>query len=255
MSQIKAIIADDEEQLRTYLKARLSDVWPDLVICGEAGNGEEALELIAKYRPDIAFLDIRMPGLSGMDVAKKIAGACRIVFITAYDQYAVEAFENDAIDYLLKPVTLERLERTARRLKEQIADSSATPPDLSEIVERLMAGLQDKETPGYLQWVRVQQGDAIRLIPVEEVCYFKAGDKYTMVITKDGESLIRKPVKELANELDPDKFWQIHRGTIVNVNFIAKVSRSLTGRGVVRLRDRPETLTVSQRYIHMFKQM
>lgn len=255
MQEIKAIIADDEEQLRLYLKSRLLEVWPDLVICGEARNGQEALELMEKYRPDIAFLDIRMPGLSGMEVAKKIAGTCRIVFITAYDQYAVEAFENEAIDYLLKPVTRERLERTAKRLKEQIAASTEPPLDFSEIVGRLMANLQDIEKPGYLQWIQVQQGDSIRLIPVDEVYYFKASDKYTIVITKEGESLIRKPIKELADELEPNKFWRIHRGTIVNAACISKVSRSLTGRSIVRLKDLPETLTVSRSYAHLFKQM
>jgi len=255
MQEIKAIIADDEDQLRSYLKSRLSDVWADLVICGEAKNGQEALELIDEYHPHIAFLDIRMPGLSGMEVAKRIADSCRVVFITAYDQYAVEAFENEAIDYILKPVTRERLKKTTDRLKKQLTTSSGPPADLSKVVERIVAGLPNKETPDYLQWIRAQQGEEIRLVPVEEVLYFKASDKYTMVITKDGESLIRKPIKELANELDPNKFWRIHRGTIVNASCIAKMSRSLTGRGVVRLKDHPETLTVSRSYIHIFKQM
>lgn len=216
MQEIKAIIADDEDQLRSYLKSRLFDVWPDLVICGEAGNGQEALELIDEYRPHIAFLDIRMPGLSGMEVAKKIADSCWVVFITAYDQYAVEAFENEAIDYILKPVTRERLKKTTDRLKKQVATSSGPPADLSRVVERIVASLPNKETPDYLQWIRTQQGEEIRLVPVEKVYYFKSSDKYTMVITKDGESLIRKPIKELSNELDPNKFWRIHRGTIVN---------------------------------------
>ena len=255
MQEIKAIIADDEDQLRRYLKSRLSDVWPDLVICGEAGNGQEALELIDEFRPHIAFLDIRMPGLSGMDVAKKIADSCWVVFITAYDQYAVEAFENEAIDYILKPVTRERLEKTTDRLKKQIAASFEPPADLSKIVDRIITSLSNKETPGYLKWIRIQQGEEIRLIPVEEICYFKASDKYTVVITKDGESLIRKPIKELANELDPDKFWRIHRGTIVNAACIDNMSRSLTGRGVIRLKDRAESLTVSRSYTHIFKQM
>ena len=255
MQEIKAIIADDEDQLRSYLKTRLSDVWPDLVICGEAGNGQEALELIDEHRPHIAFLDIRMPGLSGMEVAKRITDSCWVVFITAYDQYAVEAFENEAVDYILKPVTRERLKKTTDRLKKQVATSSGPPADLSRVVERIVASLPNKETPDYLQWIRVQQGEEIRLVPVEEVYYFKSSDKYTMVMTKDGESLIRKPIKELSNELDPNKFWRIHRGTIVNAGCIAKMSRSLTGRGVIRLKDRSETLTVSRSYIHIFRQM
>jgi len=255
LPEIRAIIADDEEQLRTYLKSRLSEVWPELVICGEAENGRDALKVIKKEQPHIAFLDIRMPGLSGMEVAKKIAWACRVVFITAYDQYAVEAFESEAIDYLLKPVTNERLKNTVDRIKKQIAASSKAPSDLSEVVERLMIGLQERHAPGYLQWIRAQQGDGTMLIPVDEVYYFKASEKYTMVITAAGESLISKPIKELADELDPDKFWRIHRGTIVNAGCIDKVSRSLTGRGVIKLKDRPELLTVSRTYIHIFKQM
>jgi len=255
MQEIKAIIADDEKQLRSHLKSMLSKVWPDLIICGEARNGREALELIEKHRPDIAFLDIRMPGLSGMEVAGKVAGSCWVVFVTAYDQYAIEAFENEAIDYLLKPVTRERLEKTARRLKEQIDSYTKPPVDFSEIVNKLIVNLQDMETPGYLQWLKVQKRDGIRLIPVDEVYYFKASDKYTMVITKEGESLIRKPIKDLADELDPDKFWRVHRGTIVNAGCISEVSRSLTGRSVIRLKDLPETLTVSRSYVHLFKQM
>lgn len=255
MLKIKAIIADDEDQLRSYLKSRLSDVWPDLVICGEARNGPEALELIEKHRPHIAFLDIRMPGLSGIEVAKKIAGSCWVVFITAYDQYAVEAFESEAVDYLLKPVTRERLGKATERLKKQISTSSTPPLDISGIVDRLMTGLSNKEMPGYLRWVRVQQGEEVRLIPVEDVCYFKASDKYTMVITKEGESLIRKPVRDLADELDPNRFWRIHRGTIVNADCISRVSRSLSGRSTIRLKDLPQTLTVSRSYAYLFKQM
>ena len=255
MEQIKAIISDDEDQLRRYLRSQLSEVWSDLIICGEARNGQEALELIERYRPEIAFLDIRMPGLSGIEVAKEIAGSCWVVFVTAYDQYAVEAFEHEAIDYLLKPVTCERLQRTANRLKAQITSSHKPPLEISEIVERLLTSLPQRQASAYLQFVRVQKGDGIRLIPVEEVYYFKASDKYTMVITKEGESLIRKPIKELAEELDPQQFWRIHRGTIVNVQCVDQVSRSVTGRGVVRLKGRTESLAISRQYIHLFKQM
>ena len=255
MKAIKAILADDEEELRRYLRRMLSQAWPDLVICGEARNGREAVEIIEKERPEIVFLDIRMPGLTGMEVARKIAGACRVVFVTAYDEYAVEAFEKGAVDYLLKPVSRERLEKTVKRLREQM-DSPCPPSSVTlELMDRLLAGLGDGKSPGYLRWVRVQHKDGVRLIPVEEVVYFQAGDKYTTVVTKDGESLIRKPIKDLARELDPARFWQIHRGTIVNAGCIAQVGHSLTGRGVVRLKDRVETLTVSHRYMHIFKQM
>ena len=255
MKRIRAIIADDEELLTRHLKSLLSNVWPDLVVCGEAKNGKEALQLIEKLRPEIAFLDIKMPGLSGMEVAEKIAGSCWIVFITAYDQFAVEAFENEAVDYLLKPVTQERLEVTVKRLKTKIASASGPPMELSGIIEKLMDSVSNKQTPAYLNWIRVQQRDNIRLIPANEIYYFKASDKYTIIITKDGESLIRKPIKELADELDPKTFWRIHRGTIVNASCIDKVSRSLTGRYIIKLKDLPETLTVSRTYTYLFKQM
>ena len=255
MTQTKAVIADDESQLRVHLKSLLFKLWPDLIICGEAKNGQEALELIEKHRPDIAFLDIRMPGLSGMEVAKKVTESCWVVFITAYDKYAVEAFENEAIDYLLKPITHKRLEKAVRRLQKQIAASIKPPSDMSEIIEQAIARLYRKEKPGYLRWLKTQHGDGIRLVPVDEVCYFKASDKYTLIVTKDGELLIKKAIKELAHELDPNQFWRIHRGTIVNAHYITKVSRSLTGRGVVKLKNRPELLTVSRSYIHIFKQM
>lgn len=255
MTQAKAIIADDEQQLRLYLRSQLSDIWPELTICGEAENGQEALELIEEYCPDVAFLDIKMPGLSGMEVAKRIAKACRVVFITAYDTYAVEAFDHEAIDYLLKPVTRERLSKAVERLRMQIAASSKPPSDLSEIVERVLAGLSERGASSYLRWIRAQHGDGVRLIPVEDVYYFQAGDKYTLVLTKQEELLIKKAIKELDEELDPGQFWRIHRGTIVNARCIAEVSRSLTGRGVVKLKDRPELLTISRRYLHAFRQM
>jgi len=251
----KAIIADDEKELRAYLKALLAEIWPELIICGEAKNGKEALELVESKRPHVAFLDIRMPGLSGMQVAQRIAGLCRIVFVTAFDQYAVEAFEKEAVDYLLKPVSKDRLLQTMQRLKNQ-SDSSAGPPArLAEVVEEVLSRLPGRGEPHFLRWIKTQYKDSVRLIPVEEADYFKAEDKYTAVITKEGESLIKKSIKELAQELDPAQFWQIHRGTIVNVSKIDRVSRSLTGRGILKLKERPELLTVSRNYLHLFKQM
>jgi DNA-binding LytR/AlgR family response regulator len=190
-----------------------------------------------------------------MQVARKIAGACRVVFITAHDHYAVNAFESGAVDYLVKPVARERLEKAVGRLKKQIALSSSPPAHLSRVVEQLIDGLLEKRTHGYLQWIRVQHGDGLLVIPVEDICYFRASDKYTVVATKDRESLIKKPIKRLADELDPNKYWRIHRGTIVNVSQIDRVSRSVTGRGAVKLRDRQEILTVSRAYLHIFRQM
>jgi len=251
----KAIIADDKKELRVYLRSLLAETWPDLLICGEAQNGKEAIELVELLKPQIAFLDIKMPGLSGMEAAKRIAGLSHIVFVTAFDNYAVEAFEREAIDYLLKPVTKERLIQTIKRLKKQL-DSPAKPPThLSEVVEQVLSRLPDKISSDYLRWIKVQERESIRLIPVEEVDYFKAEEKYTLVITKRGESLIKKSIRELAQELDPNQFWQIHRGTIVNVSKVHEVSRSLTGRGVLKIRGRTELLTVSRNYLHLFKQM
>jgi DNA-binding LytR/AlgR family response regulator len=252
----KAIIADDEKELRIYLKRMLAETWPQLEICGEAINGKEALNMVDAFAPHIAFLDIKMPGLSGLDVAKKIAGICRIVFITAYDQYAVEAFEREAVDYLVKPVTKERLLQTINRLKKQLLSSPEPPADLARMITQVLAGLQgNKNVDQYLQWIKTQHKQSIRLIPVEEVDYFQAGDKYTSVITAKGETLIKKSIKELSRELDPQKFWQIHRGTIVNVSSIENVGRSLTGRGILKLKNRSDALTVSRQYLHLFKQM
>jgi len=252
---IKAIIADDDESVMRELEALLARVWPELVICGRATTGPEALELIAKHGAHLAFLEVRIPGICGMQVARKIGESCRVVFITAYDHYAVNAFESGAVDYLVKPVTYERLEQAIARVKKQLPISSVPAFHVAQAVEDLIAELHRTEKKEFLQWVRVQHRDGLRLIPVEEVCFFQADDKYTRVMTKDGESLIKKSIKELARELDPSKYWRIHRGTIVNVAQIDKVSRSHTGRGAIRLKDRHETLVVSRTYLHVFKQM
>jgi DNA-binding LytR/AlgR family response regulator len=250
-----ALIADDEQELRTYLRSMLAQAWPELVICAEAKNGDEALQLIESMRPQVAFLDIKMPGMTGMEVARRAAGICRVVFITAYDNYAVEAFEREAVDYLLKPVSNERLAETVRRLRAGFASSAETPANVSEAIERALSRLAGKNGPAFLQWIRAQQKDVVRLIPVEEIDYFKAEDKYTLVMTKGGEAVIKKSIKELAAELDPNRFWQIHRGAIVNVSRIDRMSRSLTGRGVLMLKGRPESLIVGRNYLHLLKQM
>ena len=255
MADLKAIIADDEEQLRIYLKSKLAELWPELVICGEAKNGPEALKLIETLRPEIAFLDIKMPGLSGIEVAQKISSGCRIVFITAFDQYAIEAFENEAVDYILKPATEQRLQKTIKRLKKQLSGSSISSLDFTQSMDRLFAALKDRPAAGYLKWIKVRQGEEVRLIAVDDICYFKSEDKYTVVKTREGESLIKKTIQQLTEELDPDQFWRIHRGTIINVSRIAGVSRSFAGRLIITLKDLPETLTVSRSYAHMFRQM
>ncbi len=255
MKQYSAIIADDESALRTWLKRRLSEIWPELSILGEAENGLHALQLIQERHPDIAFLDIRMPGLTGMDVAEKIAGACHIVFVTAYDQYAVDAFEKAAVDYLLKPITADRLRKTVRKLKQRCAAPDFVNFEIAGVLKQLVHGvtLSDHRKP--LKWIRVLKGETVQLIPVEDVCYFQAQDKYTAVVTLSDEYLIRKTVRKLAEELDPQWFWQIHRGTIVHVECIEQVSRSLTGRYILKIKDLGDTLTVSRTYNHLFKQM
>ncbi len=253
--EYKAIIADDEKELRGYLGSLLSQVWPDLEICGEAANGDEVLDLVESENPHIAFLDIKMPGLTGMEAAKKIAGHTYIVFVTAYDRFALEAFERDAVDYLLKPVSKKRLTQTVTRLRERLKADSSPPAQLTEVMKQLLSRITPKAENGYLHLIKAQHGDGVRLIPVEEVDYFSADNKYIRVITGEGEWLIRKSIKDLADELDPARFWQIHRSTIVNVSKIDKVSHSVTGRGIVKMKNRGEVLTVSRSYLHLFKQM
>ena len=252
----EAIIADDEKQLRIYLRTKLAKLWPELVIGGEAENGQQALDLIETGRPAIAFLDIKMPGLTGLEVAKRITVDCIVVFITAYDEYAIEAFENEAIDYLLKPVTDERLVRTIKRLKKQLSASS--PPfsrHLTATLERLLDKMGNNEEAGYLKWIKARRGNQVQLVAADDVYYFKAEDKYTVVKTRDRECLIKLSIRQLTEELDPDQFWRIHRSTVVNLTYVAGVHRSFGGRLLIKLKDLPETLPVSRRYAHLFKQM
>lgn len=250
-----AIIADDERLMRDQLRMRLSEVWPELDIVGEAKNGEEAVELVAQLKPDLTFLDIRMPGKTGMEAAREIGDQSHIVFVTAYDQYAVEAFERGAVDYLLKPTETERLQVTVDRLKERLAGPREQVNDsvtalLSQIAEKV-AGPKQK----YLQWIQASIGQDLRMIPVEEILFFRSDEKYTCVQTEKFEALIRKPVRDLAEELDPSLFWQIHRATLVNVNAIEGVTRDIRGRHLVMVKGRPERLEVSRSFLHLFKQM
>ena len=248
--RITAIIADDEPRLAEFLRDRLAVLWPELLIAGIARNGPEAQALIEREAPDIAFLDIRMPGLSGIEVARAAGRAVRIVFVTAFDQYAVQAFDRAAVDYVLKPVSDERLAETVARLKSQAPATDASLSDVLAAISRMRP-----EGPERLAWIRASRGTQIVLIDVDDVVYFQANDKYTSVLTAEGESLIRTPLRELADQLDARHFWQVHRGTIVNVRQIADTSRDLTGRVTLRLKSRPETVAVSRAYAHLFKQM
>lgn len=272
---ITAVIADDERLMREQLRARLSEAWPELVFVAEAKNGGEAVALVDEHDPDFAFLDIRMPGMTGIEAARAILdredNATQIVFITAYDQYAVEAFEQGAIDYVLKPADRERLAKTVERLKGRIArfdmgdtkkpDASLDRPDVAELLTRLASRLEasgaSNGTPATprLQWIQASVGQSLRLIPVDDVLFFQSDEKYTRVQTAQFEALIKKPIKELIDELDPDRFWQIHRATLVNAQAIASVTRDFRGRQIVTVTGHPQKLEVSRTYTHLFKQM
>jgi DNA-binding LytR/AlgR family response regulator len=244
-----ALIAEDEPMLKSQLKARLAEAWPELAIVAEAENGEEAVMLANEERPDIAFLDIRMPVLTGIDVARAIAGGPHIVFVTAYDEYAVAAFEEGAVDYVLKPPTPERIAKVVARLKARLGQP---PADLHALLERLAA----RDAPGStLRWIKASLGTALKLIAVDDVLYFQSEDKYTKVVTAEGDALIRKTIKELYDELDHEQFWQVHRGTIVNLRAIAKVERDWRDQPLLTLRNRSEKLTVSRTFAHLFKAM
>jgi DNA-binding LytR/AlgR family response regulator len=249
MQPRKAVIAEDEPLLRAELRESLAKLWPELTVCAEADDGVEALRAIEQHDPDILFLDIQMPGLSGLEVARQAGRRCHVVFVTAYDQYAVAAFEQGAVDYVMKPFSSARLAATIARLKEK----AGTPPaNLEGLLQALVRNSAPKE---HLRWITASQGQELRLITVDEVCYFQADNKYTLVVTAQQESLIRRPVKELVQELDPATFWQIHRGTVINVSAIAGVHRDLSGQLRVKLKERKETLPVSDTYVHLFKSM
>jgi len=255
---MKAVVAEDETLLRDELVSLLSKAWPELEIAAACEDGGSALEAIADHQPEVAFLDIRMPGLTGLEVASAVVEASpgtHVVFVTAYDQYAVDAFERGAVDYLLKPVELDRLSATVKRLKARLASSPADPAALAAIIDQLRAQLPAAPRNPALQWITASAGKDTRLIMIEDVAYFRADNKYTVVMTAEGEALIRKPIRELLDALDPEMFKQIHRSTIVNMKAIAAITRDETGRGTLRLRNRPETLAVSLTFMPFFRNM
>ncbi|MFL6663284.1 MAG: LytR/AlgR family response regulator transcription factor [Rhizobacter sp.] len=281
----RALIADDERLMREQLRARLAEVWPELEIVAEAKNGLEAVALTEQHHPDLVFLDIRMPGMTGVDAARQIAQlptyesvpgepadddaagwpGCEIVFITAYDQYAVEAFAQGVVDYVLKPAERERLLVTVERIKKRMAQRSrpgdvdapplaAHTPDMQQLLQKLAAQL-NPNAPPKLRWIQATVGPQIQMIPVEDVLFFISDEKYTRVQTATLEALIRKPIKELIEELDMNLFWQIHRSTLVNTRAIAGVSRDLRGRQLVSVKGHPEKLEVSRSFSGLFKGM
>ena len=253
----KCVIAEDEPLLRQSLSEQLERAWPALEIVAECEDGAEALEAIAEHRPEVAFLDIRMPGLTGLEVAAGAAEASpatEVVFVTAYDQYAVDAFERGAVDYLLKPIAPERLAATVRRIQARLAGGAPSNEALAALLREFDAGrLAAARTP--LTWITASAGRETRLIMVDDVLYFRADNKYTTVMTAEGEALMRKPIRELLAELDPAVFKQIHRSTIVNLKAVASVVRDDTGKGTLRLRQRPATLLVSQPFMTLFRHM
>jgi DNA-binding LytR/AlgR family response regulator len=269
-----ALIADDEPHLATHLCEALAEAWPELLLLPPARNGREAAQRIAEQDPDFAFLDIRMPGLTGLEVAQGIEGATRVVFVTAYDEYAVRAFEEAALDYLLKPVTVERLQRCVARCRAAwAAGPGASAPEgrtrprdaeglenppiadgaLADVLRRLLPVRSTGATP--LRWIRATRGDLTLQVAVDDVLYFHADDKYTVVRTVGAEHLIRTPIQELATQLDPAQFWQIHRSTIVNLRHVLGTRRDPLSRLHVRIRDHDRELRVSRAYVHLFKGM
>lgn len=251
-----AVIAEDEPLLRAELAARLAEAWPELKILAQAEDGAAALEEIAAHRPNVAFLDIRMPGLTGIDVAaalKDCSPKTRVVFVTAYQQYAIDAFEKGAVDYLLKPLQKERLEATVARLKTSVATPAGS--DLVALLAGLRADMASERQREPLAWITAGAGRDTRLIMIDDIAYFQADSKYTVVMTAEGEALIRKPIRELLEELNPAQFKQVHRSTIVNLKAIKSVARLDEGKGQIKLKSRPETLAVSQPFMHLFRNM
>jgi DNA-binding LytR/AlgR family response regulator len=257
MTPVTALIADDEPLLRERLAQLLARAWPELEVVAQARNGREALELFDELRPQIVFLDVHMPGLNGVETARGIARRAQIVFVTAYEQYAVQAFEQGALDYLVKPFDEARLADTVARLRARLDDAPAVADALEPMLERLADELQRRQVGGsaWLQWIKASVGQNVRLIPVHEVVYLKSDEKYTLVVWAGGEALIRKTIRELADELDPGSFVQVHRSAIVNLHHVAQVVRGANETADVHLKGRPEVLPVSRSFLHLFRQM
>ena len=243
-----AVIADDEPLLRASLKDALAKAWPELEVVAEAANGAEAVASVREHQPAFAFLDIEMPRMNGLEAAAEIRGVSHVVFVTAYDRYAVEAFDRGAIDYVLKPAAVERLADTVERLKARLGTPAAAIDGLvDELARRFAPGAER------LQWLQATLGNTLKLINVDDVLYFQSDTKYTRLVTRESEALVKKTLRELTSELDPRNFWQIQRGTIVNVRAIGSVTLDDGGRREVSLRDRPEKLEVSRTFSHLFK--
>lgn len=247
-----AMIADDEPLLRERLRSHLAQLWPELRLIGDARNGQEALELFEQHRPDIVFLDIHMPGLNGIETARAMGRRAHLVFVTAYEQYAVQAFEQGALDYLVKPVDSARLADTVERLRTRGSAHDALDAVLDQLASRFAQRAQPRQ---WMQWIKASVGSSVRLISVDQVHFLRAEEKYTLVVWDEGEALIRKSIRELITELDPGWFVQTHRSVIVNLRSVREVVRGVNETAELHLRGRPEVLPVSRNYLHHFRQM
>ena len=246
----RAIIVEDEAILRMQLEELLADIWPELDIVASAEDGVQGRAAIEQHHPDVVFLDIQMPGLSGLEVAREASGRCHVVFVTAYAQYAVTAFDAGAVDYVLKPFNEQRLALAVARVQQRLHQQPAQLDHLlTELASRIV------QARPFLRWITAARGASVRLITVDDICYFQSDTKYTRAVTADGESLISTSLRDLLEQLDPAVFWQIHRSTLVNVSAIDSVSHDVTGHVIVRLKGRNETLRVSQPFAHLFRQM
>lgn len=252
-----ALIAEDEPLLRERLVSLLRAVWPELQVVAQARHGREAVELFDRFQPEVVFLDVHMPGMNGIDVARCIGGRAELVFVTAFDSYAVEAFRQGAIDYLLKPIEEERLAETAQRLRARLQGSARGPqPQWDATLEQLAVQLREKLAPRpWLKWIKASVGNTVRLIPVEQLIYVKSDSKYTMVVWEGGEALIRKTLRELADELDPQHFAQVHRSAIVRLDRVSHFTHGPGDSGELHLKGRGDRVAVSRSYLHLFQQM
>lgn len=248
MKPATALLVDDEPELRAYLRAALARLWPGLQIL-EAGDGAAALELFETHHPDIAFLDVQMPGMSGLEVARKLSGRCHLVFVTAFEQYALQAFEHAAVDYLLKPVEDERLSDTVERLRSHLASA---PPDVTALLAALT---RERPAREHLEWLQVQDHKDLVMVAADDVDVFQSSEKYTLVLSGAQEWIIRTTLQELEDQLDPARFWRVHRNAIVRVGAVARVSRNASGQLVVHLKRADRTVSVSRAYAHRFKLM
>jgi len=258
MTPPTALVADDEPLLRERLVAILGRLWPELQIVATARNGREAVELFDELEPQIAFLDVHMPGMNGIEAARCIGSRAELVFVTAHEQYAVEAFRQEAIDYIVKPFDEARLAETVRRLRERLQSAPAPAPAAlsTAALDTLAAHLRGQlGAPQYLQWIKASVGSTVRLIPVEQVAYFKSDTKYTLVVWEGGEALIRKTIRELADALDPARFAQIHRAVIVNLMQVQQFNHGTHDGGEVLIKGRGDSLPVSRSFVHLFRQM